>query len=192
MTENSMRETYGMGLPEMEFKDTETNGGLEKVDDSIEAIKENPINWIVSSFGKQYLENERVSKLFLIQLQNDLDEFEKELSSNPRYNEMDIVKLVKNILTKYFNWATSQRQTIFLSYSKMKEALDVVHKYYITKEVYDLERESLEAAFKDNMPGQSGQVVEVNGIKMIKIPFNFQDTFNEGDMVIIHKVNIAI
>lgn len=179
--------TYGPDEKEMGFKEEQDN--LEKIDDSLEAIQGQPMNLVLSNFGKQFIKNERMSAIMFRQLKDDLLKFSKNLTDIPIYEQMEVIQLLKNIISKYDNWMTMQRQNIFLAYDSMKKVKETVEKYYITKQVFEAERESYEAICADIGGGFEAQIQSFAGGLAAIIPHRLLDNFKSGDVVALHKLN---
>lgn len=184
----STRTTYGIKEEEMDFKE---ELDLSKIDDSLEAIQSSPINYVLGSFGKSFTKNERTSKIFFNSLQDDIKKFESELKDNPWYSDMQIVMLFKNILDKYFNWMTSQRQNIFLAEEKMKEVKDIVEKKYVSKETFDAEIEKYQLQIDEQFNDSNGVQVEIvkkPNSAIAVIPPKSSEIFSNGEKAILNKI----
>lgn len=181
---------YGPNEVDMNFK--ENDDSLEKIDDSLESIKGQPMNLVLSSFGKQFLKNERLGVIMFRQLKEDLSKLNKELSEKAIYDDMDIVRLFKNLLSKYDAWMSMQRQNIFLSYESMKKVKETLDKYYITKEQFEAEREAYEAICAEIGGGLEAPIQQYAGTLAAVIPARFNENFKSGDIVSIHKLKRGV
>lgn len=106
---------------------------FENLDTTYEGIKENPANLILSNFEKDFLQNERTSSELFTQLNYQLQELDNMFNENHYYNEMLIVRVFKEILIRFKNWATSLRQQAFLSKQKMVEMKKIIDENYFSE-----------------------------------------------------------
>jgi hypothetical protein len=149
--EEESRADYGISEEELSFDADEVAGDkfLKDIKDDYDSITKNPINAVLSDFKKNYLRNEQIAYEFFHQLNVLLIKYSNELNANFFYDNMDIVKLINNLLDKYQNWAFALRENTYLGKEKMIEVDKIIKDYYIPKKDFDDSIEGLKVQIED-------------------------------------------
>jgi len=196
--EQKIKTRFDYGLKESDFV-TDLTKDSEKewlpVNDDYNSVLENPINQVLGSFKREFIKNELTSATLFQQLNEDLAEFSKKMSDYPWYENMQIVKLMNNIILKYTNWAASMRQTIFLAKEKMHEVYRALEKFYIKKSEFEVLKDeaaeaisSLEREIKGKIKEKSfrSRISKLNGkIYLRDVPKDFYNSVKENDFLIV-------
>ena len=132
--EEEKRAEYGVDDNDVKFSKDDAENWLN-VDSSYAALQEQPINKVLTDFRKEYIKNERLTYDMFVQMRGLLDEFITLLNNNPFYREMEIIRLVENLLDKYKNWMTTMRYNVLLGKEKMIEVEDYIKAQYIPNHV---------------------------------------------------------
>lgn len=175
------RAEYGLTENDVSFDTREDN--YLNVDESFAGIKEHPINHTLSAFKKEFVRNERLAFDLFNQVNDLLIKFSTIISSNPYYEEMDIVKLMDTILDRYRNWMTIMRYNVLLGKEKMQEVEEVVTENYTSntqlenlKAEMKLKLDELESGWYESKCKMVGQY------KRVTIPRKVKD-IQMGDIV---------
>ena len=182
------RAEYGLTENDVSF-DTREDKFLD-VDESVEGVKENPINHTLSTFKKEFIRNERLAFDLFSQLNDLLIKFSTIISANPWYEEMDIVKLMDTVLDRYRNWMTIMRYNVLLGKEKMQEVEKVVTENYTS----NVQIENLKAEMKLKLDELESGWYEskcqmVGPYKRVTIPRKIRD-IQMGDIVRFRKGDI--
>lgn len=84
-----------------------------------------------NEYERKYIENERFAYDLFVQLTDLLKELEMETKDNYWYENMDIVRLFKEILIRYNNWSSAMRRNTLMSQEAMKTMFDQLKNRYV-------------------------------------------------------------
>lgn len=184
------RTDYAMRESEFDF-DKDKEAIFEGLDDSLNSVRENPVNYVLGAWQKEFLRNERMSYELFEQLNLHLQELDEMLTSNHFYNNMDIVRLFLEILIRFKNWVTSMRQTVFLCRDKMIEMKRVVAENYVPNQSYEDLQQEYSTAIAEATSGTGLRLggEEKDGTVTLKVPKEVlrQEGVKGGDWVYIKK-----
>jgi hypothetical protein len=102
-----------------------------------------------NEYERKYIENERFAYDLFVQLTDLLKELEMETKDNYWYENMDIVRLFKEILIRYNNWSSAMRRNTLMSQETMKTMFDMLkNKYIPAEEIEKIKAEELDSFMK--------------------------------------------
>lgn len=184
------RLAFGLKETEMEFTRTDQDLSLKTINMDKDSIVASPINYVLGTFKQDFMKNEIMAYEFFLQLNEALDTFTNKLEDSFYYDEMEIVKLFREILIRYKNWATTMRQNIFLAKDKMQEVQDIVEKDYVTKSEMENIQAEFEQQVKEMEEGEVGLVRNKSGYRVVVIPQSICERRNIdfGDKLFFRKV----
>jgi hypothetical protein len=141
----------GAMLNEKDFDFVKTqneDGTLFKYQAGLYAMP-NDVEKAFNEYERKYIENERFAYDLFVQLTDLLKELEMETKDNYWYENMDIVRLFKEILIRYNNWSSAMRRNTLMSQETMKTMFDMLKNRYIpAEEVEKIKLEEVESFMK--------------------------------------------
>lgn len=171
------------------------DGKLFKIDDSYEGILENPINKTLSIFQDKFMENERFTYELFLQLDDVLRRLTKEINENYYYDNMDIVKIFREAITRYQSWMSVMRRNILMTKGTMKEIKETIEEQYVPSRKLDELREELEVSLEEYKEEFFIRKVRKSGQQLVVyFPAGLIKTrkINEGDFLKMKKISSSL
>lgn len=148
MSDEDVRDGYMLDDSDIKF-DKDDNAQWLNVDTSYKSFKNNPINKLLAEFKKEYIKNDRLTWDMFNQLNVLLEEFSSLVLGNPIYKEMEIIRLMQNILDKYQNFMTVMRYNVLLGKEKMIDAEEIIQTEYVPENIMEDKIAELQEKVKD-------------------------------------------
>jgi hypothetical protein len=185
--EEKKRGSYGIEDKEVSFDSSDQESEINKEYDDLDGSLRDELK----IFTRLFLRNEDHSASMFLDLSEKITEFQSNLDQNYYYNEMDIIKLTKEILRIYRLWAISLRQNIFLSKEKIKIMAKKVKKDYVSQEYFNrtMEEYNIQREIEEHT-----EVAEVKISKDRELLIRVKDSgktfspiYEKGDLIYIRK-----
>lgn len=186
MEEDIRRVEFVLDERELQFERSENKSLFEGLDVSPESIMQNPMNLMLSNFDNEYMKNERIGVVLFETLTSALRKYQRMVNENFWYQDMELVQVINDLITRYNTWITNQRGLILNTRDMVKEIKDMVDSEYITKISLDKFEQEMKLQlneFQKNYAKDYSQaiVLNIDGKKIIELPRDSQ--LKEGDFI---------
>lgn len=157
---------------------------FDDLDVSPESIMANPITLLLSNFDNEYMKSERIAIVIFEFLQSALTRYTKMVNSNFYYQDMEIVQIVNDLLTRYNTWIANQRGTLLNTRDMMKTFKKMVEEEYITRKSLDQFKEEVKMQLEEEKKNtEEGNVKIIDGKLFVELPTSTNYKVNENVLI---------
>lgn len=135
---------------ELQFERSENKTLFEGLDVSPEAIIENPMNLVLANFDNEYMKNERIGVVLFENLTNIVRKYQRMVNDNFYYQDMEIIQIVNDLITRYNTWVANQRGLILNTRDHVKQIKEMVESEYITKKSLDKFKDEIKLQMEED------------------------------------------
>lgn len=171
---------------ELQLERSESEKLFDGLDITPESIINNPLALLLSNFDNEYMKNERIGVVIFDFLQSSLVKYQRMVNNNFYYQDMEIVQMINDLITRYNTWIANQRGLILNTRDMVKEMKKMVEEEYITKKALDQFKEEVKLQIDaDNKNVVEGVVGQMGDNLVIVLPKD--SVYKKGQLVSIKK-----
>lgn len=182
------RVEFAFDEKELQFDRREDKTLFDNLDTSPEGILENPINLLLSNFDNEYMHNERMGIVMFDSMNSALRKYSKMVNENYHYQDMELVYVINDLLTRYNAWIANQRGLLLITREFIRRMKAMIDKEYTTNKSIENFKEEIKLQMQEDQRGSVESMVLKTGEDLvIVLPKNTK--FKNEDFVLIKKSN---